>query len=250
MADRPTEKDMELGTGLIDNFDGVVIDAYFGVDAAYAEKARASGGSGSDEPMLCLVFESPEFEQSGEQKYSIGSKGWTAEDEGKRVVSSLRPDTRVFNANSNAGMLISRLFMLAGKGDKAKGQKVFVERGHFMTEADFYKGIRSHWLRESRKNPMGGSDISLLQPQDSIEFVGVTAGKAAKSMPASDEGYADFVAEVVGLASGKTPSQLKAAIMKDAKLRVNAVMMKRLYGPLLSELEKEGVLTKKGEAYV
>jgi len=79
------------------------------------------------------------------------------------VISSVRPDSHRFHANSEAGMLVRRMLELIGNGDMKKGREFLSSRGKRMTEAEFYIGLSFQWKRE-RITKVDGQQVKLLMP--------------------------------------------------------------------------------------
>ena len=233
-----TREDFDLETGLADDFDGAISEAYFEVNPQYAEI------SGTTDPMLALVLESPGFDQPVETRYSTGgAKQWQTGRGGQEITSAKSPDSHRYNMNSRAGVLVSRMFELIGNGDKAKGQEFFLRRDHYMTEGAFYIGLNFHWKREKLPT-VGGEPKDILMPNK--YFGEVSLGKKATAVagaPTDDLDALDTI--VIDLASGKTEREVKVAAMKNEQLKANDTYMKELIsGPKLKQLEDAGKLTK------
>ena len=79
------------------------------------------------------------------------------------VISSVRPDSHRFHANSEAGMLVRRMLELIGDGDMKKGREFLSSRGKHMTEAEFYIGLSFQWKRE-RVTKVDGQQVELCMP--------------------------------------------------------------------------------------
>jgi len=77
------------------------------------------------------------------------------------VISSVRPDSHRFHANSEAGVLVRRMLELIGNGDMKKGREFLSSRGKHMTEAEFYIGLSFQWKRE-RVTGVDGSKLSFV----------------------------------------------------------------------------------------
>lgn len=252
-----TMEDMGLDSGLADDFDGAIASAFFEVNTQYAEIA------GVQDPMLTLVLDSPDFEDSAEQRYSCGAaKQWQIGRGGQEITSAKTPNSHRFNMSSRAGGLVSRMFELIGNGDKAKGQEFFVARDRYMTEGEFYNGLNFHWKREPMKT-VSGESRDILMPMTYLgEVAPGNTSPSAKSSTAPTVSTAststtvvadDLDAIVIGIASGKDARGVKIAAMKEEKLKANDAYMKDLIsGSKLADLEKAGKLTKgpDGEKYI
>ena len=233
-----TRQDFELETGLADDFDGAISNAYFGVDARYAEV------SGSSDPMLTLVLESPDLEQPAQQRYSCGAaKKWQVSNGGQEIVSETRPDSHIFNMSSRAGVLVGRMFELIGNGDKEKGRDFFIGRDHYMTQGDFYTGLNFHWKRQALKT-VGGDTSDVLMPERYIGAVKVNGAKASATATVDTSALDSIVIDEV-VKSGMIEREVKQAAMKNETLKANDAYMRDLIsGPRLADLEKEGKLTR------
>jgi hypothetical protein len=237
-------EDMDLDSGLADDFDSVILDAYFGVKADYDAVV------GTSVPMLILCHENPnDPAKPFEQAYSLGAaKQWAIVKDGKEVVSDKSPDSHKFNMNSRAGEVVGRLFELAGKGNKGEGQKVFVGRDYYMTESSFYIGADCHWKREKRST-VGGGTSDVLLPTEFRGFKTVATGTAGKASPkAAGKAVAVEASEqdteiITKLAEGKDERGLKQACLKEFKGR-NDLLNLIINKGLLAELEKDGKLVK------
>ena len=138
-----SEKDMELTTGLPDDVEATIEDAYFGDNKDYSRKA------GKKIEMLALVLKGPGLDEKNKtQWYSFGdSSKWSVRGGGTTLVNNNNPDTHAFNNKSRAGVLVERMFAAVGNGDAKKGQKFFVDRNFWMTESEFYTKLKFHWKR-------------------------------------------------------------------------------------------------------
>lgn len=230
MVKKLTRDDMELGTGLADDFDGTIVDAWFEVKEKYAEIAGAS------DPMLILSIDSPESEKPIETAYSTGAaKQWEIGRGGKEITSMKSPDVHRFTMSARAGELVGRLFELVGEGDRAKGQDFFARRGYWMSEAEFYPGLSFHWKREPKKT-VSGEERNILMP---TVFLGEAKVKAKKAVASEED-----IERIVILSKGKTEDELKRAILKDKELKDNKPLMNEVFKDFLTILEKEDRLTK------
>jgi len=231
-----TREDYELESGLADDFDGVITDAYFEVNPNPEYVAKAG-----EEPGLALIIESPDLDQPVHQWYSCGAaKQWQIGRGGQEITSAVRPDSHRFNMNSKGGVLVSRMFEIIGNGDRGKGQDFFIKRDRYMTEGAFYIGLNFHWLNKPAK--MMGTDMPVLSP---VAYLGeVSPGKPSKAtitgVPTED---LDTI--VIELVSGKTEREVKMAAMKEDGLKANDAYMKELIsGPKLKQLEDADKITR------
>ena len=232
--EKVTLEDMELETGLADDFDGAITDACFEVREQYAAI------SGTQDPMLILTLESPELDSSAETAFYTGAaKQWEIGKGGQEITSAKNPDSHRFNMNSRAGTLVSRMFQLVGEGDKKKGQEFFLAKGHYMTEAPFYTGLSFHWKRE-KMSTVGGETRDVLMPN---AFLGEVK-RAPKGKTAVAEVSEEDIVRIQVLAEGKTERELKSACLKELDLKDNKVLMNKIFNKgLLKNLEAEGKLT-------
>ena len=232
---KPTRQDMELESGLADDFDGVISHAYFGI------KERYDAIAGTSEPKLVFALDGEELEQPQEVAYNTGAaKQWEVVRDGAEIVSGKNPDAHAFNMNSRAGGVVARMFNLVGAGDRAKGQDFFVARGHYMTQAAFYDGLKFHWKREEMTT-VGGDKKQVLMP---VSYLGEVAAKGKKDGVIPTEA----IDKIVALADGKTEKELKQAIVKDPVLsKVAGLVNQVLNKGLLKTLETENKLTKSAD---
>lgn len=233
-----TQEDMELESGLVNDFDGTIVDANFGINEQYAAI------SGTSDPMLLLKLSSPDFENPIEQGWSCGAaKQWEVIRDGKEVVSGVNPNVHRFNMNSRAGKLVTAMFQTIGGGDLKKGQQHFLKKDRYMTEGEFYTGDTYHWLRV-KMDTVGGDTKDVLMP---VAYIGSSkvAGKTivAKKETAAmafDEG---LLQTAIKEASGKSVKELKQAIVKKADKSLtgyNAFIKAVLSGSVIEQLKTEG----------
>ena len=223
------EEDMQLSSGLQDDFDAVIASVEFGISKEYALK------SGTSDPMLTLTFGSEEAE-SFSQSYSIGgARQWQIGKGGKEVISQIQPDAHSWNMNSRAGTLVKRMFQLVGNGDMKKGQQFFLSRDRYMTEADFYIGLKFHWKREKMQT-LGGEERDVLLP---VAWIGEVKTVVKGTVPDTS------MKKVIELAIGKTERELKGAILEDPELSKNLDLLDKIFKEnLLQTLETGGKLVK------
>lgn len=231
------DEDFDLPSGFADDFDAVVADAWFGPPRE--EYSRKAGGIA--EPFLHMKLEGTDLDKPIDQAWSTGAaRQWQIARDGKEVISGKNADTHTFMASSRAGELVSRVLMLVGEGDKAKGVQMLKERGYFMTEAEFYIGLRAHW-NLVKLATVGGEERDVLMPTAFSGFMD-SAGPAAVKPPAL---YTESELEVlVSLASGKTEQQVKQQVMRST-LKDNKILLNEIFNKnLLKTLENEGTLTR------
>lgn len=241
-----TKEDFELEEGLVDDFDGTIVEAKFGENEEYAAI------SGSSDPMLILTIESPDVSTPISQSYSTGaSKRWSITDRGRGIESEAKPESVRFNKNARAGQLVAAMVLAAGGGDLNKGQEFFMKRGHVMVDAAFYEGLNFHWNRQDLST-VGGETRSVLLPSAFLGEVGGAApakkgASAAKAAPAAkaSELPQDLIDQVVELADGKTLVELKKEVVKTLDKKnpgYNAVVREVLSGKLTEKLCDDGIL--------
>lgn len=238
------KKDMsefEFSTGLPDDFDATIEQAYFKPNPQYAAKA----GIDSDTPLLHLVFRGDIDNEDGSltQAYSIGTE-WEPKKNGAEIVSVRNPGKHRFNANCNGAKFVERVLSIIGSGDVKKGIAKVSDAGYpYMTEADFYKGISGHFVREQITRQGGdgfaGGTSQVLLPTEITTIPGLkgsskkgaaaadddeeepaprakSKGKSKKTDSSSgsgDEGseFPEQIAWLKAASKGKTKRQLKAA---------------------------------------
>jgi len=121
----------ELSSGLIDDFDGTITEAYFGTDAAYND---------GDTVLLILEISTDDPDRpSITEKLSTGT-GWVIENQGANLVSE-NGKPRKFNKNSRVGLVLAAALQ-AGAGDimRSKGSPM---------DAATWTGLGFHWDRKS-----------------------------------------------------------------------------------------------------
>jgi len=234
---RTTREDFELETGLADDFDGLIVGAYFGVKSEYAAIA------GTSDPMIMLQLENPEFEQPVEQGWACGgAKQWEIGEGGKEIVSGTRPESHRFNMNSRAGKLVTAMFELVGGGNKVKGQEFFQKRDKFMTESGFYTDLNFHWKRVPMTT-VSGESRDVLMPNAYLGEVKT----AAKATAPTKEVSGDLVDKVIALAEGKTARELKQTVVKEldkAAPGYKEIIALVLSGKLIEDLKAQDKLTE------
>lgn len=234
-----TRDDMALESGLADDIDAAIAEAYFEVKAEYAAK------SGTSDPMLMLRLESPDLDQPMEQGWSCGgAKQWEITKGGKEIISAVKPEGHQYNVNARAGKLVARMFELVGGGDKTKGQDFFLKRDKYMTQGEFYENLSFHWKREGMATVSGGTS-QVLMPN---AFLGeAKSTKAAKKEEANPELIEKFIA----LANGKTLKELKISAIKEFKGPEYSTFIKTvLNGELIEELEAQDKIAEVDDKFV
>ena len=239
MADKLTKADMQFESSGFDDFTGPIVDAWFEINPVYAERA------GSDIVQLICKVEADGFNDP----VSLGGFSCGAADKwdiikgGKELVA--RKGRASFHGNSNAAVFVSELFRLAGGGDIEKGQEVFIARGYRMTQAEFFLGLESRWVRKDIPNPVDKEKVVRVQVAtdflnigEAVEGIGKMVVK--KATPVADE--AD-IAVIQELASGENKTTLKQSCLKDIRLKgKSALHIAIVRGGLLEQLEAEGKL--------
>ena len=263
-----TGADIIPGSGGFDDFSGLIIDAFF-------EKNTYGGTVVNPTISLQCMVESPDFEEPVRLGgFSCGKEDkWEIVKEG-RELNPLKGDAR-FRNNCNAGVFVTELCKVAGHGDVDKGAALLAARGYLPTQADFYIGLDSRWVKQARKNPMSKPDdikpdITVQCATDYVNIPGyvnipveakaeakakapVAPVKAAedkapaKATKSNYEIEPDVQFELQGIAKGKTLPELKKAILgKDAS---EAMKDQKFRNFLFSEggfkaLEEGGILIK------
>lgn len=241
--------DFDLPSGLPENFDATIVEAYFGEPPEkYIQKARQDG-RGEPGPGLYLVSEGEDLEEPYNQFYSIGSN-WEMGEGGKSVINTKKPEVHAFQKNSSAGKLVIRILTLAGGGDIQKGKELMAARGILMTEAEFFLGMKLHWMRETTQTAVG-TESSITIPDKFYGFSenGKEEKKPAKAAEAkspeasAEEGKLEDI--VIKLAAGKNIKDLKSAIVKDEELKKNrAFVTSCVSGKRLAQMESDGKIIK------
>jgi len=234
--------DLELEVSGFDDFAGPITDAYFDIIAEYAEKA------GSDiVHLICEVaaegFQKPPklggFSCGGADKWDIAK-------DGKELLP--KKGKPRFHANSNAGVFVSDILKMAGDGDIKKGAEVLAKRGFLMTQAGFYIGLESRWVKRASPNPVDKSSTVSIQVPTEYLILGDSKTIATKTVPtAVDEGFEisdEELGKIQEIAEGKTERELRQACIKVPELKLNTALMSQIYNKgLLKKLENEGRLT-------
>jgi hypothetical protein len=158
MTDTTTDP-YALSSGLIDDFDGEITEAYFGTDANY--------NSGDSVLLILELKTNVEDKPSETLKLSCGS-GWAIENGGRNIVKE--QGKAQFNKNSRVGLVLGAAIQ-AGALDvmKAKGSPL---------EAATWQGLAFHWERVDVKG-FDGETKQVLLP---TRFLG--GATAAKEEPA------------------------------------------------------------------
>ena len=248
---RTSRDDMELESGLASDFDGAIALVKFGVRDEYAAVV------GNSDPMLLLSIDATEALGTYiEQAYSLGgAKQWRVEKGGSSIVSDKTPDSHRFNLACRAGQLVAKMIETVGAGDRTKGQEFFLKRDHYMTEAEFYAGLRFHWKRVPLPT-VGGETRDVLLPEKFLGEVGapalsisgsgatVVTAPAATAPAAIVTGYSEeLIDKLVDLCSGKTEREVKLALIKDEVMKKQADLVNSVFNKgLLKELGQAGKL--------
>ena len=249
MANKPlTNEDFDLESGFASNFDGTITEVIFGPNPSPQYRAKSA------EPGLTLTIESPDLEEPVTAWYSLGvKKGWQVAENGASIVSSVNPNIKAFNMKSRAGEMIVKAITLVGDGDVTKGKAFFAKRGFYMTQAGMLLGLNFHWMNVVLPTQEEGRTSNSLQPDKYLGEVPVKGVAGAKiETPSVDTTALDDV--VAKVASGKSESQVKVAMMKEKNPetgktyygdKANEAYFKELIsGSKLAELEAAGTIGK------
>ncbi len=222
-----TREDFEPDAGIFDDFDGEIIDAYFGPNPNenYAAKSGKAGLG------LTLVTESSTSEKPLENWYSVGNDElWQVSRDSRDIVNVKNENTHRFTAGSKAGSLVLSMAEAIGNGDKTSGQDLFVKRGFPMTSASFFIGLKFHFKSREFKTPQGNSTTLLA----ATKFLGEveTAGKASAKPKVEAAGQASGASWdaldviLIDMASGKSEKDLKKAAIGNADLKADPAYIK------------------------
>lgn len=207
----PNEESWELESGLLDNYDFEVTDAYFATDPRY------QGG----ETWLLHWEGQATTEEGNVQDHTliIGlGQGWTSEDGGKTVVHEKGKEK--FNQSSRYGRVIARCSKPEADnylGDDCR--RVLVSRGT-PREAAIWNGLKFHIDRETIKFGKGLDDREWELPTAFIGVAGV-AGKGAR--PAS---AATPTATTTSTATASPPATASASTSNGATTTASDKVLK------------------------
>lgn len=222
----------EPEVGLLDDFDAVIRDAYFEINEDYKKV------SGSEDPMLTFDLDSPDLDKPMTQGWTCGaSKEWKIDNGGKSVISGTRPDSTRFNSQSRAGLLVGKMIVLIGDGDKGKGQDFFSDRG-LMNEAKSYIGLNFHWKREPMDVLGSGEKRDVLMP---VAYLGLDEAAVKAS---SEVDFTEHYAAIVTLAKGLDSDGLKKAILGSSLNDVKGLTNQVFNKGLIPDLERINLLEK------
>lgn len=182
MTDTSTVDPYALSSGLIDDFDGTVSEAYFGTDAAY---------NNGDTVLLVLELSTDDPDHPQETvKLSTGT-GWTIEGQGASIVSE-SGKARSFNKNSRVGQVIAAALNIgAGDAMRAKGTPM---------EASTWAGLSFHWNRVELVGFNGETKEALLPTAFLGDEGGTQTTTTAAAAPATGEVDAATRAKLIMLA--------------------------------------------------
>ena len=237
-----TRADMDLDDSGFDDFSGVIIDAWFGYASEVSPEYKEKLASESDPVMLIAKVDADGFKEPPKLgAYSCGGQEkWEVTRNGKEI--SPQKGNPVFHKRSNAGAFVAEIFKVAGGGDIGKGQDILAARGFRMTQAEFYIGLDSRWLRQDIPNPVDSSKTLHLQVATDYLNISEVSGRESRngggaSTAASDE-MVDLIAE---MSIGKSEKELRSAILKES--RTEGSPFKGNQG-LLNQVFNEGLLKK------
>jgi len=231
-----TAADFEFVSDLMDDFDGAIDSGKFKKSDQF------------DNIALELVIKGPETDDDGEKQfYSVGAtKTW--EHDEVSVTKIKNPDCIAFNPGSRIATLVERMILAVGNGKREKGIKELMKREYPMTAVDFFYGLNFHWKREvlaKGSGPAGWAEseegqeaakkekVGTLLPTKFLGYVDVEGGSAvtpAADAAAVDTGGTadsgkmsddDLDAEVIAIASGKTPEELKSEVIALPVMKLN-----------------------------
>lgn len=177
-------------SGLLTNYEGTVIDAFFGKDPDYNPDTRML--------FLKMSTDSPEKPEH-EERYNL-PPGWETWDGGQTVENRERGDSARFNANSAIGKLMTAI----AKEDCAAGLDVLKERGS-QREAGVWIGTR--WFFEETKTPYkfkARADGPKGKKGDWIE------GETVKNYPTRFLGTTEITGDTPGTPGSQTSEQAVA----------------------------------------
>lgn len=230
-------EDLEPEVSSFDDFEGTITGAWFSpCSAEYMKQANLTEAV----PFLNLEVTSPDFERPVNIGFSVGARFSISDDKQSLFIKD-KPEAR-FNSKSNAWIFAQELFRIAGDGVIKEGQKKFLERRYRMIETGFYLGLSSRWVRRPFTHPLDSEKTVKVQvATDYLTFSEVkTVGRA--DVGEIGEGNLDIL---LTLATGKDTEQLRTAIVKDANLKADKVLMNLVYNKgLLEKLETEGKLVR------
>lgn len=151
----------DFSSGLIDDFDGTITDAYFGTDSAYNDGQSVL-------LILDVATDDPDTPQITE-KLSVGT-GWNIVDGGAAIEHDKGKE--VFNKST-------RLFGFVKAAHDAGARFTLPS----LRQAATYKGLGFHWLRQKVEGFNGESKEVLLP---SALLAGAAAAPAAAASPSSE----------------------------------------------------------------
>lgn len=243
-----TGQDLIPESGGYDNFSGPIVQASFQL----AGEDYPKGANGEIAVMLQCQVDSDAFEKPvrlGGFKVGDDTK-WQISDDG-REVTPLKGGPK-FNAKSSGGVFVAELIRVAGNGKIEDGANILAARGFLTTQAGFYEGLDSHWVKREFENPVDKSRT--INVQVATEYVKI-AGKAEAKAEAKSEAKTEKakkgkfevspagLAKLKELASGKDMKELKSAILKVVELKNDNALMNEIFSKgLLAELQKAGEL--------
>lgn len=239
-----TKADLTLDIGgFLDKVPGDVVEATFEIASGkYADQVMLGGKDSKPPLVLTLTIESPELEKPAQQSFSVGNAElWEIIDGGKAVINIKDGDKHRFRQGSMAGTLVEYMMKAVGDGDMDKGQSFFIERGHFMTSADFYTGLAWQWEVQEIKRDIGGREVTSRPPLP-MKYLGASSSGVA-SAPAAD--FDELDALLIANASGKDEKDLRSWAVRNQAIKANTPYMTMIVnGSRVKELEAKGDLTR------
>lgn len=243
-----TAQDLLPELGGYDDFSGKIVDAWFESPEQYTAKAGSAVVH-----LKCLVDAEGFEEPVSLGGFSCGSADkWEIGKEGKELIP--QKGKPKFNAKSNAGIFVDALFKVAGEGDAGVGANKLIPRGFLTTQAEFYIGLESHWVKKAFKNPTDPTrEITIQLPTEYVNIPEAGAAPAPTVKKESVKAAAKSVATVApedlqklkDLASGKDDKTFKKAVLADAGFKINKALMNEIFSnDLIKKLEDSGELVK------
>ena len=158
----------ETESGLIDDVDGYIVNAKFGVREDYAQAVMETSGQQGG-LMLLIDIADEHGEVIGSQGYSVGT-GWTPSDDGLAI-------THVKRSNVVTNTMYGQL-------QKQVVRELKVDMGKLgkPTEATSWNGLGFHWMQKIHLT-VSGKEATGLMPTSFLGKKDIVAGAPATTTP-------------------------------------------------------------------
>ena len=194
-------------SGLLTNYEGTIVDAWFGVDPAYNNGQTVM-------LMLKMQTDAPEKPEH-EERFNLPN-GWQTWDSGKTVEHESKSPGKTFNAQSQAGTLVTKI-----RENCPEAVDELRKRGA-MTEAGVWIGLKFFWEEVAKEYSFKDRETGELR-----------TGTSTRNFPTKYLGVVDTLLPPAVASAGVQPEQsTPPSLLSSADRVVLGAMAKTMdHGP-------------------